>query len=109
MPTHHYHKIVRDKVPELIKKSGAKPITRVMPVDDFARMLREKLVEEAREVKGAKAYDSIVGELADVMEVVASIQKILGISSQALSAARRKKFKERGGFTKRILLESVDE
>lgn len=109
MPTNHYHKIVRDKVPETIEKNGGKVTFRTMPVDDFARLMRQKLVEEAQEVVGAASLDALVDELADVAEVLATIHHVLGIPQEAIDAARKRKNEERGGFEKRIFLESVEE
>lgn len=109
MPTTHYKKIVRDKVPEQIVRNGGRPQTRVLAPDDFARLLRDKLVEEAKEVVGAQTYDALVSELADVLEVVATLQQVHGISDEALAGVRAAKKAERGGFEGRVYLESVEE
>lgn len=109
MPTIHYKKIVRDKVPEQIRANGGTPVTRILAQDDYARLLRDKLVEEAREVVGAQTYDALVAELADVLEVVRALQKVHGISDENLEAVRVGKFAERGGFEGRVYLESVEE
>ena len=108
MPTTHYKKLVRDKVPEVIAATGGRPVTRVLPPDDYARVLRDKLREEAEEVGGAQTYDALVAELADVVEVVRALQKVHGISDETLEAVRTGKLAERGGFEGRIYLESVD-
>lgn len=109
MPTTRYNKLVRDKIPEIIAAKGGRPATRVLPPDDYARVLREKLREEADEAVGAQTYDALVGELADVLEVVRAIQKVNGISDETLEAARAAKLADRGGFDARIYLESVEE
>ncbi len=109
MPTTRYDKIVRDRIPELIAAKGGSPVSRVLAPDDFARLLREKLVEEARELVGAQTYDALVAELADVCEVVATLQRIHGVSDETLSGVRAAKVAERGGFDGRVFLESVTE
>lgn len=109
MSTTHYRKIVRDRVPELIVAKGGKPQSRILAPDDYARLLREKLVEEARELVGAQTYDALVAELADVLEVVRALQKVHGISGESLEAVCAGKRAERGGFDGRVYLESVEE
>lgn len=109
MPLTPYHKIVRDNIPDLIAKTGAKVQHRVMPVDDFARLLRQKLVEEANEVVGAQTYEALVSELGDILDVVQAIQQIVGVPDVMIREARDKKQAERGGFDKRIFLETVED
>ncbi|MEK7072955.1 MAG: nucleoside triphosphate pyrophosphohydrolase [Patescibacteria group bacterium] len=109
MSTTHYRKLVRDKIPEVITAKGGRPVTRILPQDDYARVLRDKLREEADEVVGAQTYDALVAELADVLEVVCALQKVHGISDENLEAVRAGKFAERGGFEERVYLESVTE
>ncbi len=109
MPTTHYNKIVRDKVPSVIAANGGKPTSRVLAQDEFARLLRDKLVEEAREVVGAQSYEALVSQLADVAEVVATLQKLHDISDDDMAGVRAAKLAERGGFDGRVYLESVEE
>lgn len=109
MTTTRYHKIVRDRIPELIAAKGGKPESRVLAPDDYARLLREKLVEEARELVGAQTYDALVSELADVAEVMAALQRVHSISDETLAGVRAAKIAERGGFDGRVFLESVTE
>ncbi len=104
-----HHKIVRDKIPDIIAARGAKVEHRIMPVDDFARLLRQKMVEESQEVVDAKTYEEMVAELGDVLDVIAALQHVVGIPDDMLVEARQKKNAERGGFEKRIFLESVEE
>lgn len=86
MPT--YHKLVRDRIPELIRRNGGEAQTSRLSDQEFATALARKLVEEAEEFATTPSSE----ELADVLE---------------LEAVRRAKAAERGGFDKRLLLESV--
>jgi predicted house-cleaning noncanonical NTP pyrophosphatase (MazG superfamily) len=100
-----YDKLVRDKIPEICLKDGAVPRFRVLSNDkDYLNALLEKLLEESNEVKN----DPTLGELADVLEVLQSIGKALGYSVDQIEQFRISKAKERGGFDKRIFLESTD-
>jgi len=45
--------------------------------------------------------------IADILEVVYAIATFKNISKVQLEEIRKKKFEERGGFEKRIILEEV--
>jgi predicted house-cleaning noncanonical NTP pyrophosphatase (MazG superfamily) len=101
-----YNKLVRDRIPEIIKSRGGKAVTHYAGTKEYGTKLREKLLEEASELVKAKGKKASVEEIADVLEVVLAIGAFLKISPSAIEKVRSKKRKERGGFTKRIILES---
>ena len=104
-----YNKLVRDKIPEICKASGSLPTTRIMNNDDeYVLALYDKLDEEAREVREAKPND-ILGELADVLEVIWATGKAHGFTPEQIEAKRAQKSNERGGFDKKIFLVSTEE
>ena len=95
-------KLVRDRVPQIIRAQGDEPIVRIADVGEYRELLRAKLVEEAYEV--VTADDAHVPEeLADVLEVVLALATDLGLDAGGLERLRAAKAVERGGFTKRIV------
>jgi hypothetical protein len=66
-------------------------------------MLDAKLNEEILEYQESKSLE----ELADLLEVIDAVVRARGYSWEELSALRKKKNSDRGGFEKRILLKSV--
>jgi predicted house-cleaning noncanonical NTP pyrophosphatase (MazG superfamily) len=100
-----YKKLVRDKIPDIIKASGSTPITRILNNDEYLEALKNKLVEEASEARD----NPVVEELADIKEVVMAISKVKGYTEVEIEQARLAKYEKRGGFDKRIFLESTDE
>ena len=60
-----YDKLIRDRIPEIIEKSGKKCITETMDTDTYIRYLDEKLNEELAEYQADKSLE----ELADLLEV----------------------------------------
>ena len=62
-----YDKLVRDRIPDIIRQSGSECATETFSPDEFRRALRDKLVEEAREAANASDDDLLI-ELADVEE-----------------------------------------
>jgi predicted house-cleaning noncanonical NTP pyrophosphatase (MazG superfamily) len=101
---HGFNKLVRDRVPELIRQRGESVTTAQLDSEAFIRALREKLVEEAYELLDAKDLRSVVAELADVREVVGSLIQKLNITEDEVNNEQVRKRDERGGFSKGIVL-----
>lgn len=103
-----FNKLVRDKIPEIIKKSGGKPFTVILSPDEYSKYLNEKLLEECNELINAADNLSKTEELADVLEVIYSIAKFSGISLKNLEEVRKNKKNENGGFESRIFLKHTN-
>lgn len=104
-----YHKLVRDNIPEIIKKDNAVAKIRVLNDEQFKRALKEKLVEEAKELLEAKTDEELLNELSDVLQLFESIISHHHFSIIQVEQQKEKKKKERGGFEKKLFLEYVDE
>ncbi|QQR92194.1 MAG: nucleoside triphosphate pyrophosphohydrolase [Candidatus Iainarchaeum archaeon] len=104
-----YNKLVRDKIPEIISAKGGVATTRVLSDSEYRLHLKLKLVEESAEAVEASSNEAILGELADLNEVLEMLMVQHGLTIIDLRAAKAKKRAERGGFEKRIFLEKVDE
>lgn len=96
-------KLVRDRIPEIIASDGRACRWRVMEAEEFQQRVDAKLSEELAEY--LEAGD--VEELADLLEVVYAAAAARGCAPQQLDALRQKKAEKRGGFHRRILLESL--
>ncbi|WP_353892400.1 nucleoside triphosphate pyrophosphohydrolase [Proteinivorax hydrogeniformans] len=98
-----YNKLVRDKIPEIIKASNKHCECAYVTDSELQKLLDEKLIEEVNEYLESGKTE----ELADIIEVIYGILKIKGIDSPELEAIRLKKKRERGGFEKGVLLKKV--
>ena len=105
MKTITYNKLVRDRIPEIIEKSGKKAVVEKLDDEDYKKFLNEKLSEELQEYLETDSAD----ELADLVEVVYSILKYKGIEITDFHGLRKKKAEERGAFENRLLLKEVSE
>ena len=85
-----YNKLIRDKIPEITAASGWISETRVLKQKEFVEALKEKLIEEAIELKNRGKGRGVIVELADVLEIVDTILK--------------EKRLKRGGFKKKLFL-----
>ena len=95
-----YNKLVRDKIPEIIKANGRECDIEIVANEEKYKLLEAKLQEEVNEF----LEDKNLEELADVMEVLFGLADSLGYSEEELLKARDKKRVERGGFKDGIVL-----
>ncbi|MCK4730693.1 MAG: nucleoside triphosphate pyrophosphohydrolase [Candidatus Aenigmarchaeota archaeon] len=101
-----YDKLVRDRIPEIIRKRGVVPITHIADKNEYWEKLKAKLQEEVDEVLEDVNVEE---ELADVLEVIYAICDFKGISLEELELIRKKKKDERGGFKDKIILDETRE
>ena len=95
-----YHKLVRDRIPEIIRNGGEKPNVRILDKQEYLTELERKLDEETAEFHSERNLE----ELADILEVVYALTKAIGYSKDELLALCDQKRAIRGGFEKRIFL-----
>lgn len=98
-----YNKLVRDRIPQIIERSGKICICETLSDEQYIAKLNEKLLEEVKEY-----FESgRVEELADIGEVMHAILAYMGVSIEEFQGLRMKKHNERGGFSEKILLKEV--
>lgn len=96
-----YNKLVRDKIPDIIKSKGEDVRFRIATEAEYWDKLKEKLTEEVKEFLDSESID----EIADILEVIDAINSFKNFDSEELQRIKKDKFDKRGGFTKRIILE----
>ena len=99
-----HNKLVRDRIPEIIEKSGKTAYYRILNNEEYIEELDRKLNEECAEYKEDKSIE----ELADMLEVIYAIAQARGYSIEELEQVRAEKAEKRGGFKDRIYLEKVE-
>ncbi len=99
-----HKKLVRDKIPQIIRADNAEPVIRTLSTVEYRRALLEKLVEEATELRDS---DGDIDERADVAEVLKSIDVLWGYTSAEVEQSRQLKANRRGGFANKVFLEEV--
>ena len=100
MKTITYNKLVRDRIPEIIEKSGNRCVTEILSDEEYIEMLDKKLDEELAEYH----KDKNVEELADLLEVIYACAQARGFSLEELENVRGAKADKRGAFKDKILL-----
>ena len=105
MSVKQYHKLVRDRIPDIIEASGKSCVTEVLSDEDYLKMVDAKLDEELAEYH----QDQNLEELADLTEVIRAAALAQGYTLEELERVRAEKAAKRGGFTKKLLLKEVRE
>ena len=100
-----YNKLVRDRIPEIIKNVGKIAHTRILGDDEYLTELDRKLGEEFAEYQA----DKNIEELADMLEVIYAIAKARGVSVDELESIRSAKAEKNGAFEKKVFLEEVED
>lgn len=94
-------KLVRDKIPEIVKDNGT---FAVLDNNEYRLSLRQKLVEEAKEVEKAESRANLVEELGDLEEVLRAILTDASITYEEMDSIRQSKIIQRGKFEDKIAM-----
>ncbi len=103
MRRQEYNKLVRDRIPEMIRKSGREYKTVTLSKTEYQQALLQKLIEEAQEVATANDAD-LATEIADLLEVVDALLTSYGISHSQIKLERDQKRATKGDFDQQIML-----
>ncbi len=103
-----FNKIVRDKAVAELESEGIKVSYEKMPKESLVSHLKNKLLEEAKEVFDSQSNDELAAEVADVYDVLEAICKESGIDLSEVQENRTKKHSKRGGFSAGIFIHHVE-
>ena len=98
-------KLVRDRIPEIIRNAGKEPITEILSQEEYLKELDTKLNEEVAEYQADKSIE----EMADVLEVLFAICEARGHSVEELLQVKEDKREKRGGFKDKVYLRETIE
>lgn len=107
MPIHN--KLVRDRIPEIIKSSGKKCSTRTLNDDEYITELRKKSFEELQEYVETTNRADAIEELADLLEIMHALAEYHGSNIEEVEKVRQEKAGKRGGFKEKIYLIEVED
>ena len=102
-----YNKLVRDNIPEIIKADNSEPTIRILNDEEFIVELFKKIQEEYEELAQAKGNKlEMEKEIGDIYEVIDAIIDYYNLNKEAIIKLKQERKIKRGGFNKRIFLES---
>jgi predicted house-cleaning noncanonical NTP pyrophosphatase (MazG superfamily) len=100
----YYHKLVWDKVPDLIKAKGKECEVRVLDDDEFQIELLKKVEEEASALPETASRQELIDELADVVTVIEYIKEQKEITDLEMADALERHAQRRGRFEEKYYL-----
>lgn len=102
------NKLGRDKSLEGFKSESITPQYRILKGTELREALKQKLIEESNEVLDAKDDKEIIGEIADILEVIDGLYKAYQISAQEVEKIKKQKYNDRGGFENGLYIETLE-
>ena len=104
-----YNKLIRDRIPEIIKNDYKLCEVRILDNTEFSREVYRKLVEEMAELSNASTRDEIINEMADIHELLDTLRDIHQINLDEVLAKQKSKGLTNGKFERKLFLISVGE
>ena len=102
-----YDQLIRDRTPEIIRAAGKVPVIRIVTdADELKQCLLDKLAAKMQAYQDTESVEKI----ADILEVMqAIVEHVHGLKWEDIRELQGRKWEERGGFDKGIVLERVDD
>lgn len=100
-----YNKLVRDRIPQLIKDSGRDFTSRILSGEEYFDALIDKIIEEIEEYRVSGNEE----ELADVYEALDCLVQLKEYEPMHLDYLQLVRREARGSFKDRVLLIDVDD
>lgn len=95
-------KLIRDKVPKILGNKNILVVNHIMDDQTYLQSLKNKLIEEAKEVACATNQEEIIEELGDLLEVIHTLCATLKIDQKDVEQTRLSKKERSGGFTGKV-------
>lgn len=99
-----YNKLIRDKIPEVIRARGAECEVEEISDARFREEIMKKVVEEASGLSKTKNREELLEELADVHIVLMEIRKLNNVGAAEFNTALTENIILKGGYDKHVFL-----
>lgn len=100
-----YNKLVRDKIPELIEKSGRNYTSRVLNDQEYHEALIDKIIEEIGEYRETGNEE----EIADIYEALDCLVRFKNYEPMRIDYLKLIRRETTGSFNDRIFLIDVED
>ena len=88
-----YNKLIRNKIPQIIKSNGKTPTTRILNKDEYIEELC-KTQEELTEYLEATTKEHKLEELSDLLELINALAEHEGTTLEEINNIRKRKQKK---------------
>ena len=101
-----YNKLVRDRVPEILRNEGVAPRCFIIPEADRLYHLHLKLLEESHSLFRSVDQTEFVKGAANLLEVLHSLALEHGTNWKTIETERTTRVRELGGYSQGIFVQS---
>jgi predicted house-cleaning noncanonical NTP pyrophosphatase (MazG superfamily) len=103
-----HNKLVRDRIPEILEKSGKRYTSRILDNQEYLNELRKKVHEELDEYIHSKSQAETIAELVDVLDVIYALAEYHGVTIDEIEEIRKRKVEEKGSFKQKVYLMEIE-
>lgn len=86
-----YNKLVRDRILEIIEKTGKACTIRILSEEEYIDEICKKIQEELAEYVEAETPEHKLEELADLLELVNALAQYHGVTLEDVEKVRKEK------------------
>ena len=108
MKKYNFNKLIRSKLPERMREEGVMLYGRALDDHEFIQELKNKLIEEALEVKDTLSRIDLIKELADVTEVIEALASSASITKEEIEQERAIKRNTNGDFVAENFVDYIE-
>jgi predicted house-cleaning noncanonical NTP pyrophosphatase (MazG superfamily) len=108
VPIFIFNKLIRDKLRGEYERMGQKATYRTLSKIEHAKQLKQKIIEETKEIPLDGSIEDITSEIADVRQALDDLATVNGISEGQISDAKQRKFDKKGGFSAGTFVETLE-
>lgn len=102
---HEYNKLVRDKIPQIIKDSGRSCEYKILSDDEVKDALKDKLIEKAQIFAKRPSED----EISDLYEVITAIIEKFDFEPMHIDYLKMQNNENKGTYSGNTFLISVED
>lgn len=96
--------LVRDNIPEMIRKDGGYPILQVLPNNLFKLEVESKLKSKLEKLLDEKNVENFV----DVYELLDTLASAYNIPKDKINSYKQDKLNIKGGYSNKYYLEKIN-
>jgi predicted house-cleaning noncanonical NTP pyrophosphatase (MazG superfamily) len=98
MPTFVFNRLVRDLLPEEFTVMQQQAVYRSLSKVEHLAALKEKILEELKEIPLQDSLEEFEKEVADVQQALDDLVAICGASTERIAQLQHSKLLKKGGF-----------